>query len=359
MATLTETAAAARKVIKVGGLLIGVFLFAKFSLFIYVNFIKVVKPPPKEPPTVAFGKLPTIKFPEKLHPELTLRLETPSGGTPDLGDRGSVYLMPTFRSNFMALGQAKDLASKIGFLDSPKEITERRYKWESDVFLPSTLEMDIIDGSFMLKRNWQSDPTILSEKQLPGKEQVVIEAKNFLRQMDLLSEDFSDARVEVTYLTFSAGQYTKAVSLSEADFVQADLYRPDIEEQLAMTQDPDKGVVRIIFSGSREAEKRIIQADYNYFPVNLDQMATYPIKTASQAWRELQTRQGYIASIGENENESGVVAIRRIYLAFFDGESSSGFLQPIIVFEGDNGFFGYVQAITSEWLEEPLSTGGL
>ncbi|MBU1085253.1 MAG: hypothetical protein ABIJ43_04675 [Candidatus Beckwithbacteria bacterium] len=357
MATLTETATSTRKAIKIGGLLIIVFLFFKFSLFVYTNFIKVIKPPPAQPPTVSFGKLPTIEFPEKLHPELTLRLETPSGGTPDLGDRASVYLMPTFRSSFMALGQAKELAAKINFTKDPKEITERRYRWETDEFLPSTLEMDIIDGSFILKRNWQSDPTILSEKQLPGKEQVEIETKNFLRQIELLSDGIRKARVEVTYLTFSAGQYTKAISLSEADFVQADLYRPDINDQLVMPQDPNKGVVRIIFSGSREAEKRIVQAEYNYFPVNLNQLATYPIKTASQAWRELQTRQGYIASIGENISE--VIAIRKIYLGYFDGESSSGFLQPIIVFEGDNDFFGYVQAITNEWLEKPLTTGGL
>jgi hypothetical protein len=356
MATLTETAAAARKIIKVGGLLLGVFLFVKFSWFIYVNYIMAIKPPPKEPPTVAFGKLPTIEFPEKLHPELTLRLETPSGGTPNLGDRGTVYLMPTFRSSFLALQQANELVSKINFLKTPKEITERRYRWENDEFLPSILEMDIIDGSFTLKRNWQSDPTILSEKQLPGKEQVVVETKNFLRQIGLYTEDLNEARIEVTYLTFSAGQYIKAVSLSEADFVQADLYRPDVEEMVSMPQDPNKGIIRIIFSGAREAEKRIVEAEYNYFPVNLEQEATYPIKTASQAWRELQTRQGYIASIGENTSE--VITIRRIYLGYFDAESSSGFLQPIIIFEGDNDFFGYVQAISSEWLEEPLTNGG-
>lgn len=357
MVTLTETATSARKAIKVGGLLLAVFFMVKFGWLVYVNFIKVVKPPPPEPPTVAFGKLPTIEFPEKLHPELTLRLETASGGTPNLGDRAKVFLMPTFRSNFMALQQAKALAEKINFGNEPKEITERRYRWETDEFLPSILEMDIIDGSFTLKRNWQSDPTILSEKQLPGKEQVEVEAKNFLRQINLLANGLEDARVEVTYLTFTTGQYLPAVSLSEADFVQADLYRPNIDDQAVMPQDPKKGGVRIIFSGSREAEKRVVQAEYNFFPVDIDQMATYPIKTASQAWRELQTRQGYIASIGDNPSE--VVAIRKIYLGFFDGETSSGFLQPIIVFEGDNNFFGYVQAISNEWLEEPLTTDGL
>lgn len=357
MATLTETAASVRKIIKLAGLALGVFLLIRFGWFIFNTYLRVVNPPPPPPPTVTFGKLPTINFPEKLHPELTLRLETPTGGTPALSDRVEVYLMPTFRSSFMALDEAKLTANKLGFEAEAKEITERRFRWENNEFLPSTLEMDIIDGSFTLKRNWQADPTILSEKQLPGKEQTVVEAKNFLRQAGLSSEELDQAEVKINYLTFSAGQYIKAPSLSEADFVQADLFRPQVNEKPVLTTDPEKGIVRIIFSGSREAEKRVIQAEYNYFPINTEQTATYPIKTASQAWRELQTRQGFIASIGDNPN--GVVAIRRIYLGYYDGETSNGFLLPLIVFEGDNGFFGYVQAITNEWLEEGFASGNL
>jgi len=349
MATLTETAVNARKAIKVGGLLIGVFLFFKFSVFVYDNFLKVVKPAPLKAPAAEFGKLPSINFPEKLHPELTLRLETPTGGTPDLGDRTTVYLMPTSRSYFGALDKAKETAKKMNFRNNPKEITERRYSWESSDFLPSTLEMDIVTGSFSLKRNWQADPTILSDKQLPGKEQAVVETKNFLRQAGLMNNELENAKIEISYLTFSAGQYLEAVSLSEADFVQADLFRADIEEKPLLTQTPEKGIVSIIFSGSREAEKRVIKAEFNYNQVDINQIGAYPIKAASQAWRELQTRQGYIASIGENAG--GVVAIRRIYLGYFDAEVSQGFLLPIIVFEGDNGFFGFVQAVTDDWLQ--------
>jgi len=354
MASLTETAQMARKTIKVGGLGLIVVLLLRFGLFAYNSYLRVANPPPPPPPTVAFGKLPSINFPKKLHPELTLRLETPTGGTPNLGDRAEVYLMPTFRSNLLALDQAKVTAKKMNFRGEAREITERRYKWENNEFLPSILEMDIINGSFLLKRNWQADPTILSEKQLPGKEQTSVEAEAFLRRAGLMTEEMESARTEISYLTFSAGQYVEAVSLSEADFVQVDLFRPDIDEQPVLPEDPEKGIIRIIFSGARESEKRVVQAEYNYFPVDAEQKTTYPIKTASQAWRELQTRQGYIANAGDNLN--GVVPIRSIYLGYYDGSESQGFLLPIIVFEGDNDFYGYVQAITNEWLEESLST---
>ncbi|MDP4030683.1 MAG: hypothetical protein Q8P47_00200 [Candidatus Beckwithbacteria bacterium] len=357
MATLTETAMSVRKLIKFSLLGVAIFLTFKFGLFVYNTYIRVVNPPPPPPPTVAFGKLPKMAFPEKLHPELTLRLETPTGGTPSLGDRAEVLLMPQIRPSFSALDESKITAGKLNFRNQPSEITERRYKWESSEFLPSTLEMDIVSGSFILKRNWQADPTILSNKRLPGKEETELEVKNWLKQIGLGNDELDLGKIEITYLTFSSGQYTKAVSLSEADFVQADLFRPDINDLPILTEEPSKGVVRVIFSGSDEAEKRIVQAEYNYFPVNTEETASYPIKTASQAWRELQTRQGYIASIGNNPEN--VISIRRIYLGYFDNTTPQGFLMPIIVFEGDNGFFGYAEAITSEWLELPPASGGL
>lgn len=357
MATLTETAIGVRKLIKLSLLGLAAFLVLRLGLFMYNTYLKVVRPSPAPPPTVAFGKLPKMAFPEKLHPELTLRLETPTGGTPNLGDRAAVILMPQSRPSFTALDEGKMIAGKLSFRNEPSEITERRYKWESSEFLPSTLEMDIVNGSFTLKRNWQADPTILSNKQLPGKEQTEIETKGWLRQINLGDESLDQGRIEVSYLTFQSGQYVKAVSLSEADFVQADLFRPDINDLAVLTEDPSKGVVRLIYSGSGEAEKRVVQAEYNYFPVNTSETATYPIKTASQAWRELQTHQGYIAAIGNNPEN--VIAVRRIYLAYFDGTTPQGFLMPIIVFEGDNGFFGYVEAITEQWLEPAPARGGL
>lgn len=355
MASLTETAVMVRKLIKISVVGIISVVILRMGLFFYDTYIKVVNPPPPPPPNVAFGKLPEIEFSHKLHPELTLRLETPTGGTPDLGERAEVLLMPAFRSNFLALDEAVVLAKQMGFVNKAQEITERRYRWEADEFLPSTLEMDIINGAFVLKRNWQADPTILTDKQLPGKEQTEVESINFLRQINLMTEELKEARVEISYLTFKAGQYQEAISLSEADFVQADLFRPKIQEIPVLPEDPSKGIVRIIFSGSVENEKRIIQAEYGYFPVNLEETGEYPIKSASEAWRELQTRQGFIANIGDNPSD--VIAIRRIYLAYFDSPTPTGFLMPIIVFEGDNGFFGYVSAVTEENIIKANETG--
>jgi hypothetical protein len=58
------------------------------------------------------------------------------------------------------------------------------------------------------------------------------------------------------------------------------------------------------------------------------------------------------------DNAGGTVTIRRIYLGYYDSLTPQEFLMPIVVFEGDGGFLGYVQAVTNEWLQAPAATGG-
>ena len=76
--------------------------------------------------------------------------------------------------------------------------------------------------------------------------------------------------------------------------------------------------------------------------------ATYPIKTAQKAFRELQTRQGFIVNVGNNQQ---IITVRKASLAYFDSLEPQQYLQPIYVFSGDNGFQAYVRAIEAEWLE--------
>src|SRR3989344_2158624 len=68
MATLTETAIGVRKLIKLSLLGLAAFLVLKLGLFMYDTYLKVARPSPAPPATVAFGKLPKMAFPEKLQP---------------------------------------------------------------------------------------------------------------------------------------------------------------------------------------------------------------------------------------------------------------------------------------------------
>ena len=94
--------------------------------------------------------------------------------------------------------------------------------------------------------------------------------------------------------------------------------------------------------------QEIIAAEYHYYPVDESQYATYPIKTPAEAYSELQNNQAFVASLGQNKDGDSV-AIRRMYLAYFDPDSATEFYQPVYVFEGDNGLVEYLPAITSTY----------
>ena len=104
-----------------------------------------------------------------------------------------------------------------------------------------------------------------------------------------------------------------------------------------------------MLSGSSNAKKRVLQFTYTYWPIDYQTTATYSLKTSQQAWQELQAGGGYLLSIPKTL----VVTVRNVYLAYYDSISPQTYLQPIFVFEGDDGFVAYVPALNPEYVEQP------
>jgi hypothetical protein len=347
MTKLSETAYYTRKIIKFG--VIGIIAF--FALRIFINtsiaIYKKLNPPPPPPPTVDFGKISRINFPTKEQPnDLSYNLQTPSGELPQFSDRAKVYYMPYQRPNLLALERAKREARQMGYTGEPRPVTDKIYRWEKRSNATSTLEMNIFTGAFKINYDWQNDQNIFLNKNLPGKQQAKIEAQTFLRTAGLNTEDLTTDKAKVSYLKAQGNRIAPAVSLSEADFVKVEMFRADVDEKPVLTKNAEKGVITFIFTDYVNASRKIIKVDYNYFPVNYEQPATYPIKTADTAWKQLQNGQGFIAN-WEGDNKQ--ITIRRVYIGYFDGLEPQDFLQPIAVFEGDNDFYAYVPIITDQW----------
>jgi hypothetical protein len=100
---------------------------------------------------------------------------------------------------------------------------------------------------------------------------------------------------------------------------------------------PDANVWFILAGG-----KQILAAEYHYYPVEETKSGTYPTKTADTAWEELKDGKGYVVNLGDNSEK---VAIRKVYLAYYDAGQYVSHYQPVVVFEGDNNFFAYVPAV--------------
>lgn len=349
MATLTEVAYYTRRTLKWGSFLILFLIVFRWVWSGFVAYWLAKHPPPLPPPTVAFGKLPPLEFPTQNRPDLALKLETVTGAAPDLGDRAHVFFMPAKRANLLALERATNQAARLGFTLPPAKLTDTSYRWTNSTPLPTNLDMDIIYGHFTLTASWQQDPSLLDAAHLPSSTQAVIEAQDYLADAGLLPEDLKTGRTQVSFWRSSVGDFVPALSLSESEFVQVDLFRKDLDAGKVYTATPAAGLVGLIFSGNTNTGKRLVGLTYNYFPVNYDQSATYPLKPSSQAWQELQSGQGYIATLPATGTKS--VAVRRVSLGFYDAPTPQTFLQPVYVFEGDSNFIAYVPAVDSKWIQ--------
>lgn len=352
MPSLTQIAQYSRKAIKYGSIGLLLLVILKLSYNIFINYWEKTHPKPPPPPTVSFDKLPAIKFPQA-EESLTLeyQLETSIGELPDLGTQNKVFLSFDKKPSLLAEEKAKKQAAKLGFTDKAKIINEETLVWNKQTQANQTLEMNIYSGAFTLNFDWQNYKEEIINTPALEKQQAINQAKNFLKQFsEEKSSKLEESRFEADYGQIKGLTILPALSLSEADVTQVNVFRQNIEEIPVITASPQKGIVHLIFSGINSVSQRMMEIEFNYFPVSLEQSATYPIKSTADAWEELKTNQAFISSWKPLEENKQKAVIRKIYLAFYDSWEPQKYLQPVFVFEGDDDFQALLPAITNEWL---------
>jgi hypothetical protein len=347
MTNLTRIAITARKAIKFSIFFIIFLIVGKILLTAGISIYNKLFPAPPPPPTVRFGKLPAINFPNNgITAKMTYVLETPEGGLPtNIPTQAKVFFMPKATANLLSLDSAKATAQAMDFSSDPQQISDTIYKFTNPNF-PVTLLMNIITKTFSISYDLSSDKTPLSNRP-PLAEIAASEFRSFLSAANILPADLKGPTTS-DFLKLSNGQLVGALSLSEADLVKINLFRKDYDNLPSVTGNPNQANVWAIISGSSNRDQQIIAAEYHYYPVDETQYSTYPIKTPAEAFGELQNGQAFIASLGQNK-DGDTLKIRRIHLAYFDPNEQADFYQPIYVFEGDNGFIAYLPAVTSDY----------
>lgn len=341
--TLTQASTAARQLILVGGITLGLLMVGRFFLSSFSNFWIATHPTPPPPPTRGFGILPNIPFPQSSAPPLSYQLQIPPSGIPSIPDRMKVFFIPTKRANLLTAQKAGTVAKALGFLFDPSQLTNVMYRWSRTQPLPSTLDMDIETGTFTMTLNWQSDPSFLQNNRLPNEDDAISQTRSYLESAQILPPDIATGSAKVSYLKASGGTYESAVSLSEADFLQIDMFRTKIDATYdVVTDKPGHGTIRAIVTGKTDRNNQFASIEYAYFPVTYSAFETYPLLTPTQAFQLLNTGKGFIASPPQGTN---VATIRSLSLSYYDSPTPQEYLQPIYVFEGDNNFVAYVPAI--------------
>jgi hypothetical protein len=351
MANLTLTTYYARRGLLFGSIAFVGILILRVSISLSVSIYKQLNPPPPPAPTVAFGKLPALVFPESDFASQTLnfKLETIEGNLPRLADVGRVYFMPKKEPSLTALDEAKVRARNLGFESTPEAVDKFTYRWIKQIPLPKVLTLNINNNNFIINYPFTNDQEVLNSKYLPSAQSAAQETKNFLSQKGFLPTDLATGSAEFVQLRFDPPDLVEVNSLSEADFLRVNLFRSDLDDLRIMPPNPKHSLVSLLFSGARDTEKRIVEIDYFYFPIDYETFATYPLKPLNLAWEELKNNQGYLAHVGKNT--TGQAIIRRVTLGYFDSKLPQNFLQPIYIFHGDDDFFAYVSAIAPEWVQ--------
>lgn len=349
MSTLGETAIIARKAIKYGGFALVILMVGRIILTASYNYYKSLHPDPPPPPDVKFGKLPKLVFPQKDPVELTYRLETRTGNLPaTLPNQFKVFFMPIKKASLLAYDAAKNVANRLDFIQEPTKLSETDYRWDTVEPVASSLTINIITGSFILDRRWQNDPTYLVPTIYYNDSQALDRIYNLLARVELLPQDIKEGTYNVQYLKADKDQIVTAVSLSQAHFVQVNLYRKSVDNVEVVSPRSDRGLISGILALQREDDRQFVSLDYNYFPVDLSTNAVYPLIPVSEAWKRMQNGGGYVVDIKPNV---GVVTVRDITLAYYDAEDPQQFMQPVYVFRGDDNFVGYVPALADAWVE--------
>lgn len=360
--TLTETARLTKK----GAVVLIILITAFFTTqAVWARVKDIIFPPKVPPPEVAFGKLPVLEIPnlplkEGSDPEYVI--DTKTGRLPtDLPDRAKVYkiILPT--PTHLTSTRAKELAAKLGFSEEPKKLSSIDYSWE-DEEEEKSLKMNINTGDFTLETDIKNLGD-LAPGSTPSKAAAVEQAKRFLSNLNLLSDDYLEGRKESTYLKIEGESLRKVESLSEAQLTRVDFFR-EINEQPIVGPRPYEGSISVILG-----KEKTPFVFYNSWPLDPLQSTTYPIKTPQQVWSEVEEGRAKLTFLAPPKGDPfasyepqdpETIFVRRIFLGYFDSEKLQGYFQPVYILEGlgvtadkrQLKYIAYIPAIAYDWIEE-------
>jgi hypothetical protein len=280
----------------------------------------------------------------------SFRLETIDGELPSLPDRAKVYFVYSKRSKILAFEEMKNLARSLGFSQEPDKIREDVYRYYNPV-TNQTLLINALTQTFKLTYPYLEDQTLTTVFRFSSEEEGISTARSFLGKAGKSYPDLI-GNERTTLLKLTPTKLVKAQSLSETNIIQVDFFRKDLQDNYPVYPARlDRANVSLLVTSDPGENKKVVEADFFYFPIDEEKFAVYPLKTVQTAWEELQRGDYHLAQIDQGWLQK-TIPIRKIYLAYLDPHYPTNFLQPIFVFQGDGNFSGFVEAISPEWIKE-------
>lgn len=348
MPTLHEVTQGTKKILLWSSLLIVAILILVGG----VRFGKALKeffsPTPPPPPTVLFGKIQKPLFPQsQSSSSYTYSIDTLTGTFPTLPDRVNVYKIVEEQPSLLAIPRAQQKVKPLGFTLPPTQLSEKILQWINETPPSKKLVLNIFSQNFSYFTDYLSDPEVLSAERIPKKEAAVETAQSFISSL-FFPSDIDTQKTKITLFSLEGSLLVPATSQSNTKVLRIDFYQNDVGKiPIYYPTYPFSNTYALVSSSSKTMEGKIIEANSYHQDIDTASLSTYPIKTAEEAFRNLQKGSAYIAHYPDTKRQ---IAIKDIKLGYYVGKEPQKFLIPIIVFEGNNEFTAFVLAIKDTWM---------
>lgn len=350
MATLTEVSVVTRKVIIWIVVVAILYLVLRVVYSMALNYWIASNPPEDAPPNVLFGPISPPKFPDSLPTTASLRLTllTIEGGPQEATAAGKVYFMPKKLQSLLAPQKARETANRLKFLQEPEIVSSTLYRFRDP---NRTFELDIVNNNFVYTYNYKEDISVFSNNILNKNTAVSLATRFFNSTGAISSSMLSLNTVQLLHFDEVAKLFSPATKEKSANSARVNFFRPDLDGLPLLTPEHNKSYIYAIVTPHFDEDKQVVEAHYNFWPIDFSNFGTYPLRSSDKAWEDVKDGNGVVATFGQNPQDAEII-IRKVYLAYYDSGLPETYMQPIFVFDGDNGFVAYANAIADEYLSQ-------
>lgn len=341
MATLSDVKSEFLSVSKIAGIATAIFLVIFFVIQIF-SFIKTSST--RNQPTVSFGKLTKVEFPNGITNKYTYTIDTISGALPATPQQVKIYKMISGEPDLLAVQKTSEKVAALGFNGNPIQISDVLYRWNTTTTFSKSLTVNVVNPQFNLTSDFFNDKEILAAVRLPNEEEAIATSKNFIDTLGFLPDNVDDAATKTKLLKIQNGAVSEATSISNAQLISIYFFQKKDEIPFVY---PIGGLSSINLTvGSSKTGSEIVDARFFSQKIS-DTFGTYPLISIQDAFTKLKNGQAYISSYNGNGTN---IYIKKVYLAYYIEGKEQNYLMPVIVFEGNDNFFAYVSAVRDEWI---------
>lgn len=337
--TLTQAANFTKKAF-IFGIIFLVVIISSWIGFQFYKASQVVKPQVEEEKAdTKFNILPKPNLNIALTPssKYTYEFLTTTGKLPeDLPKIFKVYFISKLGTSLLASNKAKELAFGLNFNNGPEIISSTLYKFTDEN--GGEIKVDLDTGNFEYRRIEATEGGLL-DNTLSDKPKLIQDFKDFLSSKGLMRDQILNGQTQVTYPQNSSN---KAIITLWQENIE------DGEQDIKIvTNNFGEGLIKTEVSNLINNNNRYLYLKYIYWPIDLTNFATYPLKDINTAFEELKAG---ISSVVK-ESPTNTVGLTNIYLAYLLSEEYTPYLQPVFVFEGEE-FAALIGAIDEQYIEK-------